>query len=142
MRICFCFRYYNSWIEVEEEPDSESTESEVKSSGNEPKEKCLAEDSLMRYNVIEPPSICATEDDDLSWGSEKIGNKDIDNDDSSSFSSSDEEVVDKPTKPTLPSNLNESSDDIMFTRNMEDSFRQFGGSLPTEVGSQNYNQLL
>ena len=127
--ISICSRYYNSWIEVEEEPESEAAASEVKSSDVESKEELSVEDSLMELNKIEAPSVCASVgDDDLSWGSEKRSDEDI----ARSFSSSDDELEDLVNIPAKSSNP-ESSEDIMFRRNIEDSYIQFGSSLACEV---------
>ncbi|XP_028409017.1 eIF-2-alpha kinase GCN2-like [Dendronephthya gigantea] len=106
-------RYYNSWIEVEEAQDGDSSSSETKSSVPEARQKpSTIEDSLMKMNDVEAPSIRASIEDDGSWLS---GNIEQPEESSSSSSSDEEEIL-----------LRESSEDIMFTWNtMEESLIQF-----------------
>ena len=125
--LSYLLRYYNSWIEVEEEPDTESSTSEVKSSDAEVKGTTGYEDSLMNVHAIRAPSIRASAgNEELSWASEKTEEFSETN----SFSSSDDEKF-EPVK--APAKLNESSEDIMFTRNIDESYRQFGSSLASVV---------
>jgi hypothetical protein len=124
-------RYYNSWIEVEEAPESETSSNETKSSTTEEKQKSEVEDSLMQFNVVvEAPSILASGEDDGSWGS---ANSDISEQEENSFSSSSGEEEIPEAKHS--SNTTESSEDIMFTRSIEESYIQFGGSLADVVGT-------
>ena len=122
------FRYYNSWIEVEEAPESETSSNETKSSSPEEKPKSTVEDSLLKLNVVEAPSISASREDD-SWASGR--NRPNSEGEENSYSSSSEE--EEITKPKQSSNITESSEDIMF-RNLEESFIQFGSSLAGMVG--------
>ena len=76
----------------------------------------------MKFNVVEAPSVQAGGEDEDSWGS---GNNEQDE---NSFSSSSEEEVVLPNTKQSSKNA-ESSEDIMFTRNIEESYIQFGSSL-------------
>lgn len=79
----------------------------------------------MKFNDVEAPSIRATVEDDGSWTSGNIDRPERSN----SSSSSDEEEISR----NKCSNTTESSEDIMFTRNIEESFIQFGSSLADVV---------
>ena len=114
-------RYYNSWIELEEAAESDSSSSETKSTTPEEKQKPEVEDSLMQLNVVEAPSVLASARDDDSWASANGEQEE------NCYSSSSEEEEIPKTKQS--SNTTESSEDIMFTRNIEESYIQFGSSL-------------
>ncbi|CAB3984769.1 eIF-2-alpha kinase GCN2-like [Paramuricea clavata] len=124
-------RYYGSWIEVAEAPESETSSNETKSSTTEEKQKSAVEDNLMQFNSVnlmqfnsvKAPSILASAEDDGSWA-----NRDISKQEENSFSSSsgEEEIP----KAKQSSNSTESSDGITFTSNvivMSNEFLASGG---------------
>ena len=112
---------------MEEATESGTSSSETKSTTPEEKQKSEAEDSLMQLNVVKAPSVLASARDDDSWADTSENDEPKEN----SYSSSSEE--EEISKAKQSSNTTESSEDIMFTRNIEESYIQFGSSLADVV---------
>ena len=136
----FHFRYYNSWIEAsEEESDTESSEgretpiAKMQKNNLPPPPDKSSEDSLMKLNFVDAPSIMAT-DDEGSWCSTGNGASDSD-------SSSDASVceVRSPGSKVSPKEkgsslgISESGSGGIIFGNMDESVLQFGDLLDTEV---------
>lgn len=98
--------------------------SEITSKETEEKQKTADDDSLMQLNVVEAPSISANVHDDSSWAN---GN----NDSYSSSSDGEESSKSKPSSKIA----SQSSEDVMFTRNIEESYIHFGSSLADVVST-------
>lgn len=124
-------RYYNAWMESSEEEDSSSTSTDADSAS---KYKPL-EDSLLKLNNIEAPSIRADrESGDESWWK---GGGELSKDRSDYSSIGSQDSVSSPQKSlstSFFSSKSKSSERIVFgTANIDESVLQFGDLMDTEV---------
>ena len=124
-------RYYNAWMESSEEEDSSSTSTDADSAS---KYKPL-EDSLLKLNNIEAPSIRADrESGDESWWK---GGGELSKDRSDYSSIGSQDSVRGPQKShstSFFSSKSKSSERIVFgTANIDESVLQFGDLMDTEV---------
>ena len=134
-KFLYC-RYYNSWIEKTEEQDENNSltgQNVASSSGS-------AEESLLKLNEMEAPSMRGTVDNvEESWweGEDEANTNGSDSSSSGSLESFEgpPNTSSKSHSISFFSSKSESSDGIIFSTNIDESVLQFGDLLDTEVMS-------
>lgn len=132
-KFLFC-RYYNSWIENAEEQE----ENKSLTGQNVAQSSVSTEDSLLKLNKIEAPSMRGAGDNvEESWwqGEEEANTKGSDWSSSGSQESfrSPPNTSSKSHSISFFSSKSESSEGIVFNTNIDESVLQFGDLLDTEV---------
>lgn len=135
-------RYYNSWIEnAEEQEENKSLPGQ-----NVAQSSVLTEDSLLKLNKIEAPSMRGAGDNvEESWwqGEEEANTKGSDWSSSGSQESfrSPPNTSSKSHSISFFSSKSESSEGIVFNTNIDESVLQFGDLLDTEVRVMNFYRI-
>ena len=127
-------RYYNSWIE-----NSEEQEENISLTGqNVAQSSVSTEDSLLKLNKIEAPSMRGSGDNvEESWwqGEEEPNGSDSSSSGSQQSFRSPPNTSSKSHSISFFSSKSESSEGIVFNTNIDESVLQFGDLLDTEVMS-------
>jgi len=135
----FIRRYYNSWIENAEVQEGEKSQSEDDKAAPHPPAAVSSEDSLLKLNKIEEPSVRSNENNvEDSWWQES---EEPDQNGADSSSSGSQESFRSPSKTASSkshsvsffSSKSESSEGVVFMGNADESVLQFGDLLDTEV---------